>query len=102
MMEFLYMGGYAGYVWSAHAAVLAVFLANLVHAHRRRGAVLRRLRRLHGVAPAAPSPEATPAGSASADSPGSASGAASAADAAADSSAPSEQRGRPRSPQGRP
>lgn len=41
MSEFLYMGGYAFYVWSAYAVTVAVLVANVVLPV----AALRRLRR---------------------------------------------------------
>lgn len=45
MMEFLAMGGYAGYVWSAFGLTAAVMIANLVFARRRHADVLARLSR---------------------------------------------------------
>ena len=47
MMEFLNMGGYAGYVWSSYALAMLVLLANLLMARQRHKSALRRLRRLH-------------------------------------------------------
>lgn len=47
MMEFLNMGGYAGYVWSSYAIVMAVLVLNLLLSRQRHKSVLRRLRRLH-------------------------------------------------------
>ena len=34
MSEFLYMGGYAAYVWSSYALTLAVVFLNIVWARR--------------------------------------------------------------------
>lgn len=45
MMEFLAMGGYAGYVWSAFGLTALVMAANLVLARRRHMAMLERLGR---------------------------------------------------------
>lgn len=47
MMEFLNMGGYAGYVWSSYGIAMLVLLLNLLVSRRRHKSVLRRLRRLH-------------------------------------------------------
>lgn len=47
MMEFLNMGGYAGYVWSSYAIVMVVLFLNLLTSWRRHKSVLRRLRQLH-------------------------------------------------------
>ncbi len=49
MMEFLSMGGYAGYVWSSYAIALIILLLNLLAARKRHKSVLRRLRQLHKV-----------------------------------------------------
>ncbi len=45
MSEFLAMGGYAGYVWSAFAITAAVLVGNLFAARRRHAAMLETLRR---------------------------------------------------------
>lgn len=42
--EFLAMGGYAGFVWSAYGFAAVVLLANILAAARRKKSVLRRLR----------------------------------------------------------
>ncbi len=47
MMEFLSMGGYAGYVWSSYGIAMLVLFLNLLISRRRHKSVLRRLRRLH-------------------------------------------------------
>jgi heme exporter protein D len=44
MMEFLAMGGYAAYVWSAYGLTLLVFIGNVAWARRRLHAALRDLR----------------------------------------------------------
>ena len=44
MREFLYMGGYAGYVWSAYGLTLLVLAANIVAARSKVSAVLKSLR----------------------------------------------------------
>jgi len=47
MSEFLHMGGYAGYVWSAYGIALVVLIANLwlpVLANRK---LRKRLQRIH-------------------------------------------------------
>ncbi|MGH8503867.1 MAG: heme exporter protein CcmD [Gammaproteobacteria bacterium] len=43
MREFLYMGGYAFYVWSAYAVFVVVLTANLIYPLRRRRRLLREL-----------------------------------------------------------
>ncbi len=43
--EFIHMGGYAAYVWSAYGLSAAVLLWNLIAPLRRRRAILARLRR---------------------------------------------------------
>ncbi len=45
MMEFLAMGGYAGYVWSAFGVTAVVMAGNLVMARRRHAQMLTRLTR---------------------------------------------------------
>lgn len=45
MTEFLAMGGYAGYVWSAFAITAFVMIANLVAARRRHASMLALLKR---------------------------------------------------------
>ena len=47
MMEFLNMGGYAGYVWSSYGIATAVLFLNLQLSRRRHKSVLRRLKQLH-------------------------------------------------------
>ncbi|MCG8378196.1 MAG: heme exporter protein CcmD [Proteobacteria bacterium] len=47
MMEFLHMGGYAGYIWSSYGIVMVVLLLNLFFSWRRHQTVLRRLKQLH-------------------------------------------------------
>ena len=49
MMEFLNMGGYAGYVWSAYGIAMLVLFLNLLISRQRYKSVLRRLRRLHKI-----------------------------------------------------
>ena len=44
-MEFLAMGGYAGYVWSAFGITAVVMAGNLVAARRRHTEMLTRLAR---------------------------------------------------------
>jgi heme exporter protein D len=46
MMEFLHMGGYAPYVWSAYGITLLVVALNIWSANRRRAETLERARRL--------------------------------------------------------
>jgi heme exporter protein D len=43
-MEFLHMGGYAAYVWSAYGITLAVLLFNIWSARRRNTATLERVK----------------------------------------------------------
>jgi heme exporter protein D len=45
MREFLDMGGYAFYVWSAYAAAVVVLTANLIGPLRRRRRLLREISR---------------------------------------------------------
>jgi len=45
MTEFLLMGGYAGYVWSAYGITLVVLIANIWAAYRRHANMLARVRR---------------------------------------------------------
>ena len=47
MMEFLHMGGYAGYVWSSYAIVVTVLIWNVVSSRRRHKNILKRLKQLH-------------------------------------------------------
>ena len=47
MMEFLHMGGYAGYVWSAYGIVTIVLIWNAISSWRRHKAILHRLKRMH-------------------------------------------------------
>lgn len=49
MMEFLHMGGYAGYVWSSYGIVLLVLSINLIFSQRRHKALLRRLKKIHNL-----------------------------------------------------
>jgi heme exporter protein D len=42
MIEFLAMGGYAGYVWTAYGITLAVLVYNIWAARRMRARALRR------------------------------------------------------------
>lgn len=51
MMEFLHMGGYAPYVWSAYGITLAVVALNIWSANRRRTETLERVRRQSGEQP---------------------------------------------------
>lgn len=44
MTEFLYMGGYGAYVWSAYAVTLVVLLLNIVSAARALAIARRRTR----------------------------------------------------------
>ncbi|BCX88881.1 heme exporter protein D [Methylomarinovum tepidoasis] len=43
--EFIHMGGYGAYVWSAYALTAVVLIWNLIVPLRRRREVLARLRR---------------------------------------------------------
>ncbi len=43
MKNFLYMGGYAFFVWSAYAVVVVVMTANLIYPLRRRRRLLREI-----------------------------------------------------------
>lgn len=43
--EFLHMGGYASYVWSAYGITAVVLIANVIAPLRGRRAILRRLAR---------------------------------------------------------
>ena len=43
MQEFLYMGGYAFFVWSAYAVVFVVLTANFVYPLLRRRRLLREI-----------------------------------------------------------
>ena len=45
LLDFLRMGGYAGYVWPAYGITAVVLLANWMAARRRRRRALRRLGR---------------------------------------------------------
>lgn len=45
MREFLAMGGYAGYVWSAYAIALGVLVVNVILARRAERSVLETLTR---------------------------------------------------------
>lgn len=45
MSEFLLMGGYAAYVWSAYGITLIVLVANIWAAYRRHAGLLARARR---------------------------------------------------------
>jgi len=45
MTEFLQMGGYAPYVWSAYGITLIVLVANVWAAYRRHAEMLARARR---------------------------------------------------------
>lgn len=56
MTEFLHMGGYAAYVWSAYGITLGVVLLNAWSAHRRRTGTLERARQLAGERRARPRP----------------------------------------------
>ena len=50
MIEFLYMGGYAGYVWSSYGIVALVLFLNVYLSLRRYKTLLRRMKRLHNEA----------------------------------------------------
>ncbi|HEX2238091.1 MAG TPA: heme exporter protein CcmD [Gammaproteobacteria bacterium] len=43
MKDFLYMDGYAFFVWSAYAVVVVVMTANLIYPLRRRRRLLREI-----------------------------------------------------------
>jgi heme exporter protein D len=43
LQEFLHMGGYAFYVWSAYAVFAVVLIGNLVYPLRRRRQLLREI-----------------------------------------------------------
>ncbi|HKJ87013.1 MAG TPA: heme exporter protein CcmD [Gammaproteobacteria bacterium] len=45
--EFLYMGGYAAFVWPAYGLALVVLVVNLVVPHRRERQTLRQIARQH-------------------------------------------------------
>ena len=45
--EFLHMGGYASYVWSAYGITAVVLIANVLTPLQGRRATLRRLARQH-------------------------------------------------------
>jgi len=47
MMEFLKMGGYAGYVWSSYGIVAVVLAINIFNSFKRHQNLLRRLKQLH-------------------------------------------------------
>ena len=47
-MEFLAMGGYAAYVWTAYGITLLVLVLNVAAARRRLRGALRRARELAG------------------------------------------------------
>ncbi len=47
MMEFLKMGGYAGYVWSSYGIVAVVLVLNMYFSWKHHQDVLRRLKQLH-------------------------------------------------------
>ena len=49
MMEFLNMGGYAGYVWSFYVIVVVVLVLNLLVSWQRYKSVLHRLEQLYKV-----------------------------------------------------
>jgi heme exporter protein D len=48
MSEFLAMGGYAAYVWSAFGLTFAVMAINVIAANRRHRKMLREIQRVHG------------------------------------------------------
>ncbi|MDF1678584.1 MAG: heme exporter protein CcmD [Legionellaceae bacterium] len=43
--SWLYMGGYAPYVWSAYGAVFVMFVGQLIYVKRQKKQVLRALKR---------------------------------------------------------
>ena len=47
MIEFLYMDGYAGYVWSAYGISFVILLLGVLMPMRREQAWLHKLRRLN-------------------------------------------------------
>ena len=47
MSEFLHMGGYAGYVWSAYGIALIVLIANLLQPVFSNRKLRKRLQRIH-------------------------------------------------------
>lgn len=47
MSEFLHMGGYAGYVWSAYGIALIVLTANLLLPVLSNRKLRKRLQRIH-------------------------------------------------------
>ena len=49
MSEFLHMGGYAPYVWSAYGVTLIVLIYNAWAAYRHHTSVLARLQRTEAV-----------------------------------------------------
>lgn len=46
MREFLNMGGYAFYVWSAYTVAAVVLVANVIYPWRRRRQLLREISKL--------------------------------------------------------
>lgn len=48
MNEFLAMGGYAAYVWSAFGLTFAVMILNVIAANRQHRKALHAARRVHG------------------------------------------------------
>lgn len=48
MTEFLYMGGYGGYVWSAYGLCLLVLLANVIAARLRNHNARREVKKYTG------------------------------------------------------
>ena len=51
MSEFLQMGGYASYVWSAYGVTLIVLVLNVWAAYRRHSEMRARVNRSESVAP---------------------------------------------------
>ncbi len=49
MTEFLQMGGYAAYVWSAYGFTLIVLIVNVWAAYRHHADMLERVRREAGI-----------------------------------------------------
>lgn len=49
--DFLYMGGYAAYVWPAYGLVIFVIILSIVKTLKHKHKVLRELRSRHEAAP---------------------------------------------------
>ncbi|CAH9018978.1 heme exporter protein CcmD [Candidatus Nitrosacidococcus sp. I8] len=45
LQEFIHMGGYAFYVWTAYGIAALVLIGNIIHAQIRHRQVIRQIRR---------------------------------------------------------